>query len=201
MTILLSGTSAISSRTIPRTTLSPTSSTAPTRPSSRGRCRSCCESQQRTGAFAFFLLLFLSLFFYFLPFFLSARDTNTAFKETLKQIDGSAECGGLPMISFLILPMQRVTRLPLLLDVSLTLLIHNAQATKKTKQSAPTHRKLLMVPSLRFLNGGTGCCLQNDIISTVPLKVSFFFFFCFPHRQYARKRRTRRRSTLQPCGH
>lgn len=41
---------------------------------------------------------------------------NTAFKETLKQIEGSSECGGLPMISFLILPMQRVTRLPLLLD-------------------------------------------------------------------------------------
>lgn len=42
--------------------------------------------------------------------------TNTAFKETLKQIESSSECGGLPMISFLILPMQRVTRLPLLLD-------------------------------------------------------------------------------------
>ncbi|XP_073326432.1 rho guanine nucleotide exchange factor 16 [Pagrus major] len=42
--------------------------------------------------------------------------SNTAFKETLKQIDGSSDCGGLPMISFLILPMQRVTRLPLLLD-------------------------------------------------------------------------------------
>ncbi|XP_062247320.1 rho guanine nucleotide exchange factor 16 [Platichthys flesus] len=42
--------------------------------------------------------------------------SNAAFKETLKQIEGSSECGGLPMISFLILPMQRVTRLPLLQD-------------------------------------------------------------------------------------
>ncbi|XP_010738565.2 rho guanine nucleotide exchange factor 16 [Larimichthys crocea] len=42
--------------------------------------------------------------------------SNAAFKETLKQIEGSSECGGLPMLSFLILPMQRVTRLPLLLD-------------------------------------------------------------------------------------
>ncbi|XP_028437929.1 rho guanine nucleotide exchange factor 16 [Perca flavescens] len=42
--------------------------------------------------------------------------SNAAFKEALKQIEGSSECGGLPMISFLILPMQRVTRLPLLLD-------------------------------------------------------------------------------------
>ncbi|XP_068610052.1 rho guanine nucleotide exchange factor 16 [Brachionichthys hirsutus] len=42
--------------------------------------------------------------------------SNAVFKETLKQIEGSSDCGGLPMISFLILPMQRVTRLPLLLD-------------------------------------------------------------------------------------
>ncbi|KAJ8260041.1 hypothetical protein GJAV_G00176400 [Gymnothorax javanicus] len=41
---------------------------------------------------------------------------NGAFKEVLKQIEMSSECGGLPMISFLILPMQRVTRLPLLMD-------------------------------------------------------------------------------------
>ncbi|KAM8796316.1 rho guanine nucleotide exchange factor 16 [Eudromia elegans] len=43
-------------------------------------------------------------------------DTNSSFKEALKQIERKPECGGLPMISFLILPMQRVTRLPLLLD-------------------------------------------------------------------------------------
>ncbi|XP_061868846.1 rho guanine nucleotide exchange factor 16 [Colius striatus] len=41
---------------------------------------------------------------------------NPLFKETLKQIERKPECGGLPLISFLILPMQRVTRLPLLLD-------------------------------------------------------------------------------------
>uniref|UniRef100_A0A7M4F0I3 Rho guanine nucleotide exchange factor 16 n=1 Tax=Crocodylus porosus TaxID=8502 RepID=A0A7M4F0I3_CROPO len=42
--------------------------------------------------------------------------TNAAFKEALKQIERKPECGGLPMISFLILPMQRVTRLPLLME-------------------------------------------------------------------------------------
>lgn len=42
--------------------------------------------------------------------------SNSAFKETLKKIEMNSECGGLPMLSFLILPMQRVTRLPLLLD-------------------------------------------------------------------------------------
>ncbi|KAI1892547.1 hypothetical protein AGOR_G00134710 [Albula goreensis] len=41
---------------------------------------------------------------------------NTAFKDVLKRIENSTECGGLPIISFLILPMQRVTRLPLLMD-------------------------------------------------------------------------------------
>ncbi|XP_006642114.3 rho guanine nucleotide exchange factor 16 [Lepisosteus oculatus] len=42
--------------------------------------------------------------------------SNSAFKEVLKQIEVSEDCGALPMISFLILPMQRVTRLPLLMD-------------------------------------------------------------------------------------
>uniref|UniRef100_A0A672PD61 Rho guanine nucleotide exchange factor 16-like n=1 Tax=Sinocyclocheilus grahami TaxID=75366 RepID=A0A672PD61_SINGR len=44
------------------------------------------------------------------------QSNNNVFRETLKQIEGSEACGGLPMISFLILPMQRITRLPLLLD-------------------------------------------------------------------------------------
>ncbi|XP_014883672.1 rho guanine nucleotide exchange factor 16 [Poecilia latipinna] len=43
-------------------------------------------------------------------------NNNSAFKDTLKEIERNSECGGLPMLSFLILPMQRVTRLPLLLD-------------------------------------------------------------------------------------
>ena len=57
----------------------------------------------------------------------STSTSNTVFKETLKQIEGSGDCGGLPMISFLILPMQRVTRLPLLLDVS----THSLQYTHR----------------------------------------------------------------------
>ncbi|NXF99375.1 ARHGQ factor, partial [Sakesphorus luctuosus] len=42
--------------------------------------------------------------------------TNPAFKEVLSRIEAHKECRNLPMISFLILPMQRVTRLPLLMD-------------------------------------------------------------------------------------
>lgn len=42
--------------------------------------------------------------------------SNAAFREALRDIERRPACGGLPMISFLILPMQRVTRLPLLTD-------------------------------------------------------------------------------------
>lgn len=35
----------------------------------------------------------------------------------LSRIESHEDCRNLPMISFLILPMQRVTRLPLLMDV------------------------------------------------------------------------------------
>lgn len=43
---------------------------------------------------------------------------NPTFKEVLTRIEGHPDCRNLPMISFLILPMQRITRLPLLMDVS-----------------------------------------------------------------------------------
>ncbi|EDL14963.1 mCG3923, isoform CRA_a [Mus musculus] len=46
-------------------------------------------------------------------------NSNAAFRDVLKEIEKRPACGGLPMISFLILPMQRVTRLPLLTDVSI----------------------------------------------------------------------------------
>ncbi|XP_018119267.1 rho guanine nucleotide exchange factor 26 isoform X2 [Xenopus laevis] len=42
--------------------------------------------------------------------------TNAPFKEVLSKIESHEDCRNLPMISFLILPMQRVTRLPLLMD-------------------------------------------------------------------------------------
>lgn len=46
------------------------------------------------------------------------RMKNPSFKEVLTRIEAHPDCRNLPMISFLILPMQRVTRLPLLMDVS-----------------------------------------------------------------------------------
>lgn len=49
---------------------------------------------------------------------LSCRGSNAAFRDVLREIEKRPACGGLPLLSFLILPMQRVTRLPLLTDVS-----------------------------------------------------------------------------------
>ncbi|XP_053432061.1 rho guanine nucleotide exchange factor 16 isoform X2 [Nycticebus coucang] len=43
-------------------------------------------------------------------------NSSATFREVLREIERRPACGGLPMISFLILPMQRVTRLPLLTD-------------------------------------------------------------------------------------
>ena len=40
------------------------------------------------------------------------------FVDTLSQLESDPACQGLKMQSFLTLPMQRITRLPLLVDVS-----------------------------------------------------------------------------------
>lgn len=53
-----------------------------------------------------------------LPPYLPYSSKNPTFKEVLTRIEGHPDCRNLPMISFLILPMQRITRLPLLMDVS-----------------------------------------------------------------------------------
>ncbi|KAG8434200.1 hypothetical protein GDO86_012536 [Hymenochirus boettgeri] len=69
--------------------------------------------------------------------------TNAAFKEALKQIEMKPECGGLPMISFLILPMQRVTRLPLLMDTICQKMNVNTQAYEETTQALKALSKLV----------------------------------------------------------
>ena len=44
------------------------------------------------------------------------RIENPAFVEALKELECQEVCQGLAMHSFLMLPMQRITRLPLLTD-------------------------------------------------------------------------------------
>lgn len=45
---------------------------------------------------------------------------NTSFKETLDVLENDPVCCGLTIHSFLMLPMQRITRLPLLIDAVMT---------------------------------------------------------------------------------
>nr|XP_047923465.1 rho guanine nucleotide exchange factor 16 isoform X3 [Anser cygnoides] len=73
--------------------------------------------------------------------------TNPLFKEALKQIERKPECGGLPMISFLILPMQRVTRLPLLLDT----VCQKTKACTAAYGAATRALKAISKGHLRFL--------------------------------------------------
>lgn len=107
-----------------RPTLSPTSRTAPMRCINSEPCRGCCElcgfpptllgHERAVYILSFCVSLSLSKF----ALFSCYRSKNPVFKEALTRIEGHTDCRNLPMISFLILPMQRITRLPLLMDVS-----------------------------------------------------------------------------------
>jgi hypothetical protein len=50
----------------------------------------------------------------------SFREQNMKFSEILSQLESSPVCQSLSLHSFLMLPMQRITRLPLLVDAVLT---------------------------------------------------------------------------------
>lgn len=77
----------------------------------------------------------LSLFF--------LRATNPSFKEVLSRIESHEDCRNLPMISFLILPMQRVTRLPLLMDVRCDLVSLSSVASCA---AASPIKKIILTP-------------------------------------------------------
>lgn len=84
-------------------------------------CSDSLNQEICSSSFSFFF----SVYHQFLLFLntqpssiLSFRSKNPVFKEVLTRIEGHPDCRNLPMISFLILPMQRITRLPLLMDVS-----------------------------------------------------------------------------------
>ncbi|KFP90534.1 Rho guanine nucleotide exchange factor 16, partial [Apaloderma vittatum] len=100
--------------------------------------------------------------------------TNPLFKETLKQIERKPECGGLPMISFLILPMQRVTRLPLLLDV----MCQKTKACTAAYGAATRALKAISkvrpcasspLPTCRSIARALSCLLFPDLFQPFPL--------------------------------
>uniref|UniRef100_I3J139 Rho guanine nucleotide exchange factor (GEF) 16 n=1 Tax=Oreochromis niloticus TaxID=8128 RepID=I3J139_ORENI len=96
--------------------------------------------------------------------------SNNAFKENLKQIEMSSECRGLPMLSFLILPMQRVTRLPLLLDVSL----------KRTVTFMLLLLKLLCQQLVTSCNDGARRMERTEQMYTIEKQMDFGKIKAFP---------------------
>ncbi|XP_053566039.1 rho guanine nucleotide exchange factor 26 [Bombina bombina] len=94
--------------------------------------------------------------------------TNSAFKEVLSRIESQEECRNLPMISFLILPMQRVTRFPLLMDT----------ICQKAPKGSPKHeackRALKEVSKLvRLCNEGARKMERMEMMVTINSQLEF----------------------------
>ncbi|MEQ2248597.1 Rho guanine nucleotide exchange factor 26, partial [Ilyodon furcidens] len=95
---------------------------------------------------------------------------NSAFKEVLTRIEGHPDCRNLPMISFLILPMQRITRLPLLMDTI-------CQKTLKDSEHYETCKKALQAVSkvVRKCNEGARTMERTEMMYTINSQLDFKF--------------------------
>ncbi|XP_074690513.1 rho guanine nucleotide exchange factor 26 [Strix aluco] len=94
--------------------------------------------------------------------------TNPAFKEVLSRIESHEDCRNLPMISFLILPMQRVTRLPLLMDTI-------CQKTPKDSSKYETCKQALKEVSklVRLCNEGARKMERTEMMYTINSQLEF----------------------------
>ncbi|XP_061639277.1 rho guanine nucleotide exchange factor 26-like isoform X1 [Phyllopteryx taeniolatus] len=93
---------------------------------------------------------------------------NPVFKEVLTRIEGHPDCRNLPMISFLILPMQRVTRLPLLMDTI-------CQKTPKDSAQYEECKKALHAVSkvVRKCNEGARTMERTEMMYTINSQLDF----------------------------
>uniref|UniRef100_A0A8C1K2G5 Rho guanine nucleotide exchange factor 26 n=1 Tax=Cyprinus carpio TaxID=7962 RepID=A0A8C1K2G5_CYPCA len=93
---------------------------------------------------------------------------SPSFKELLTRIEAHPDCRNLPMISFLILPMQRVTRLPLLMDTI-------CQKTPKDSASYEACKKALHVVSklVRKCNEGARTMERTEMMYTINSQLEF----------------------------
>uniref|UniRef100_A0A3B3WKA8 DH domain-containing protein n=1 Tax=Poecilia mexicana TaxID=48701 RepID=A0A3B3WKA8_9TELE len=93
---------------------------------------------------------------------------NSAFKEVLTRLEGHPDCRNLPMSSFLILPMQRITRLPLLLDTI-------CQKTSKDSAHYETCKKALQAMSkvVRKCNEGARTMERTEMMYTISTQLQF----------------------------
>ncbi|XP_023476909.1 rho guanine nucleotide exchange factor 26 isoform X1 [Equus caballus] len=94
--------------------------------------------------------------------------TNPSFKEVLSRIESHEDCRNLPMISFLILPMQRVTRLPLLMDTI-------CQKTPKDSPKYEVCRRALKEVSklVRLCNEGARKMERTEMMYTINSQLEF----------------------------
>uniref|UniRef100_A0A7N8XNH5 Rho guanine nucleotide exchange factor 26 n=1 Tax=Mastacembelus armatus TaxID=205130 RepID=A0A7N8XNH5_9TELE len=93
---------------------------------------------------------------------------NPAFKEVLTRIEGHPDCRNLPMISFLIVPMQRITRLPLLMDTI-------CQKTPKGSAQYEECKKALQAVSkvVRKCNEGARTMERTEMMYTINSQLEF----------------------------
>ncbi|XP_051482227.1 rho guanine nucleotide exchange factor 26 [Apus apus] len=94
--------------------------------------------------------------------------TNPAFKEVLSRIESHADCRNLPMISFLILPMQRVTRLPLLMDTICQKTPKDSPKYENCKQALKEVSKLV-----RLCNEGARKMERTEMMYTINSQLEF----------------------------
>ncbi|XP_044057747.1 rho guanine nucleotide exchange factor 26-like [Siniperca chuatsi] len=93
---------------------------------------------------------------------------NPVFKEVLTRIEGHPDCRNLPMISFLILPMQRITRLPLLMDTI-------CQKTPKDSYQYEACKRALQAVSkvVRKCNEGARTMERTEMMYTINSQLEF----------------------------
>lgn len=93
---------------------------------------------------------------------------NPAFKEVLTRTEAHSDCRNLPMISFLILPMQRITRLPLLMDTI-------CQKTPKESAQYEECKKALQAVSkvVRKCNEGARTMERTEMMYTINSQLEF----------------------------
>ncbi|XP_014344125.1 rho guanine nucleotide exchange factor 26 isoform X2 [Latimeria chalumnae] len=94
--------------------------------------------------------------------------TNPSFKEVLSRIESHSDCRNLPMISFLILPMQRVTRLPLLMDTICQKTPEHSAKYETCKDALKSVSKLV-----RQCNEGARRMERTEMMYTINKQLEF----------------------------
>lgn len=94
---------------------------------------------QNHGMSHYFLAIYNKCHFVFY------RNENPKFVDALRQLESSPVCQSLAMHSFLMLPMQRITRLPLLVDAIYNRLNTTSPEYQSCKEALQTLNKVIMV--------------------------------------------------------